>query len=237
MAALAVCFLSPLLMSNLPDRFQKGPWAIGLAIAWLVLSIGMGVYSTCLIMRNRADFVEATLEAPQEKDLLTYILACSHSDDKVADQAAAIVSELLGRLSEDQLACIPEVHWRMLCPLPDNTPSGYSDEKKRNRNDQVQAALFSAIMRMKRMEALPNIESWMLKTSRHSGAFVRSLHACHDALLKHQASLQHSSTLLRPASAEAATPEELLRPVMGTRPSETDTGEQLLRASAGQDPV
>ena len=192
-----------------------------------MLFVGMTAYAVHISMKDRAAFIAATQDAPQEKHLLTYLAALFHDGDKVADQAAQIVCELLGRLSKDQLACIPDQCWIRLCPRVEDTRSGYFNEKELNRNDQVQVAVFSAIMRMKRMESLPYVESWMLKTSRHSLAFVRNLHACHEALLKYQASLQHSSTLLRPSSSEAATTGELLRPVSGTQPSEI--GEQLLR--------
>ena len=88
------------------------------------------------------------------------------------------------------------------------------------------------------MESLPNIESWIdhRNVNRHSRDFVRTLQECHQTLLNHQAILQHSSTLLRPSSAEATTLDTLLRPLTGTHPYETDSGEQLLRASEGQEP-
>ena len=237
-AALALFFLGLPLMCCLPHRFQSDLWVTRLVIGLFVLFIGMMAYAIHLITKDRVAFIAATLEAPQDENLLTYIPALFHDGEKMADQAAPIVCELLGRLSEEQLACIPDQYWICLCPRVEDTRSGYFNEKKRDRNDQVQVAVFTAIMRMKRMKSLPYIESWMKhrNKNRHSGAFVRTLHACHEALLNHQAGLQHSSTLLRPSSAEAAIPEELLRPVMGTHPSETDTGEQLLRASIGQDP-
>ena len=237
-SALAVFFLGLPLMCCLPNRFQSGAWVAGLGIGWFVLFFGMMAHAVHISVKDRAAFIAATRDAPQEENLLTYLSALFHDGDRVADQAAPIVCELFGRLSEDQLAFIPDQYWIRLCPRVEDTRSGYFNEKKRDRNDQVQVALFSVIMQMKRMKSLPYIESWMKhrNKNRHSGDFVRTLYACHEALLKHQASLQHSSPLLRPSSPEAATPEELLRPVMGTHPSETETGEQLLRASIGQDP-
>jgi len=225
-------------MGWLPDGFQSGPLAPSLAIGWLVsilVTAGCGGY---FATKERAAFIAANLHAPEEKDLLKYIFALLHDGERVQDQAAPIVCELLGRLSEDQLAYIPEESWRRLCKYPEDTPSGYSDEKKLDRNDQVHVAVFTAIMKLKRMKSLPYIERWMehLNVTRHSGAFVRTLHQCHETLLNHQASLQHSSTLLRPSSAEAAAaPDVLLRPAAGTHQSSSDKGEQLLRASAGQD--
>ena len=86
------------------------------------------------------------------------------------------------------------------------------------------------------MESLPTIKEWrkLRKTGYHSRAFVLTLQECYETLLSHQAILPDASTLLRPSSAVAATHDVLLRPVMGTRPAETDTGEQLLRASQEQ---
>ena len=235
-AALVDFFLVPAVMCSFPDRLLSGAWADRLGVGCIVFFFGMIGAAVCLGVKDRAALIAATLNAPEEKDLLTYIWAFFHDGDKVQAQVAPIICELLGRLSEDELACIPQAYWNRLCPLPEKTPSGYPDEKKVGIYDSIYAAGFSAIMRSKRIASLPCIDEWMghLKANRHSGAFVRTLHECYYLLHAHQDMLPHSSTLLRPASAEAASPEKMLRPVMGTQKSETETGKQLLRASTGQ---
>lgn len=69
----------------------------------------------------------------------------------------------------------------------------------------------------------------------HSEDFIRTLRECHQTLWMHRDSLQHSETLLRPQFPETTTPDLLLRPLAGMHPTEVETGEQLLRASLGED--
>lgn len=208
----------------------------GCAIALLSFA-GMIVYGSNVGERDRTAFVDATLEAPEEKDLLTYMWVFFHGSAKEKAQTAPIVAALLERLPDDALAAIPELQWKRLCPAPEVTVSGYAEKEDVAQRDLVHAAAFAAITRIKRLESLPQIESWVQhrNLNRHSGDFIRALHACYEALQSHEASLSHSSTLLRPASAEAAAPDQLLRPVSGTHSNAAESGAQLLRVPSVSD--
>ena len=209
----------------LPPRFNKGPLADLLGCATIVLFIGMLIYAARLCQRERAAVIASTLDAPEDEHLLTYILAFHCDRGEVHDQAAQAVAVLLARLSEDKLACISDEDWSRLCPPSKESPMGFIPDDRANRDDDLNVAVFLAIMKLGRMKSLPYIERLTKSEglSSHSESYVRTLTECHQALLANRICHEQSATLLRPSAAKAATPGELLRPVSGTQQFETET--------------
>jgi len=233
-AILSCCMLlcpAPVVFA-LPDRFIKGPMANSVATVYIVLWLLSLVHVLRVSQQERTALVNATLEAPEAQYLPMYISAYSCDGEKMHERMAPIVCELLGRMSEDELTCLPDSYWIMLCPHPKITPTGYSAGERVGQDDPVHAAVFSAIRRLKRMASLPCIEGWMqhLDPERHSETYVRTLTECYETLVNHPPYHDLSVTLLRP-STEPTSSEELLRPVSGTHRFDTDSGVQLLRAS------
>jgi len=236
-AALSIFFGVPLALCFCPSRFNTGPLAAELFCANTALFLGMFVYGAKLVERERAAVIASALDAPEEDSLLIYIWASDVDHGEVRKHAAQILYGLLPQISEDKLARVGDEWWSRLCPLPrDDNPMGWPREDKEDRED-LDVAVFSAIIRLKRMKSLPYIEQLMksLDTSPHSDAYIRTLAECYQALLTNQMRHEQSAVLLRP-SAETGSSDGLLRPVLGSPPFVTETGEQLLRASTGEDP-
>lgn len=234
--AIAPTVALPIVMCFLPPRVspERSNETYDLMLLTPILFFfGVTIAGVWFLTKKRAAFVAATVDAPVEEDLLTYISAFLHGEEAVQAQTAPIVADLLDRLSEDKLVRIPDIYWERLCTPPLDTRSGYPTEKNRTGNDQVYTAVFSAIRRLKRLKSLRAVEQWTQhrNVTRHSGPFARALFDCYQTLVDHQALLDRSDMLLRPSTMEMATAEVLLRPAVGSGLSAMETGERLLHAS------
>lgn len=224
-----VCFLilgENITMGNIAGIF--------VSLAYIASMFSMARYGVVVHGKEQASVVNAGLVAPDETNLILYIEALGNEHEDVRNQTSQVLSLLLGKLSKETLSSISNFYWRVLCPIPGDTIRW---SRAVNREDALNLAVIAAVMKTERVPSLPYVEGLMTCIDRrpHSDHYTDTLKQCYQLLIANRDRCEQSGTLLR-LSAAPSSSDSLLRPVLTANRSETETGEQLLRSSTGDDP-
>ena len=203
------------------------------SLAWIACTALMYRYGIVVHGKEQAAIVAAGLVSPDEVDLLTYISALGNEREEVRNQASKILVTLLGKLSEERLSSLGDFYWTVLCSVPGNS---IGRDYVFDRDDDLNLAVISAATKLKRMKSLACVECLMTHIDRkpHSDNYVNTLAECYRVLTSGQVGHKQPSLLLRPSEAPSSS-DILLRPASDTTRTHAETGEQLLRSSAGGD--